>query len=141
MQNVFIGKGNLGDSPVIKTVQGRNGDFVVANMRVMFGRYGADKETGEIVQMGGFWREVELYGRKAQDAARLLRKGARVIVYGEEQDFMAKNAEGKEVQVIKIVAEDVALQLIRIKHIEFEPPRSRNTAAAMPDQPAGEPAY
>ena len=35
MQNLFIGKGNLGDSPKLRNVAGKNGDFTVASMRVM----------------------------------------------------------------------------------------------------------
>lgn len=121
MQNIFIGKGNLGQSPDLRVISGANGEFDVASMRVMFGRYARNKTTGEVGQVGGFWREVEIYGQKAKDVARLLRRGSRVLVYGEERDFMAKDAAtGAEVQVIKIVAEDIALQLSRVKSIEFE---------------------
>ncbi|WP_338500731.1 single-stranded DNA-binding protein [Delftia tsuruhatensis] len=121
MQNIFIGKGNLGQSPDLRVIAGANGDFEVASMRIMFGRYARSKTTGEVEQVGGFWREVEIYGQKARDVARHLRRGSRVLVYGEERDFMAKDtATGAEVQVIKIVAEDIALQLSRVKSIEFE---------------------
>lgn len=130
MQNLFIGKGNLGDSPVLKTISGRNGDFDVASMRVMFGRYGQNQETGEVEQVGGFWREVEIYGQKARDVARLLRRGARVLVIGEERDFMAHDDDHNEVQVIKVVAEDIALQLTRVAKIEFMAPASRTIPEA-----------
>lgn len=122
MQNMFIGKGNLGDSPKLKTISGANGDFTVASMRVMFGRYGRN-EAGEVEQVGGFWREVEIYANKAEACAKHLRKGARVLVIGEEREFMAKDDDGKEVQVIKVVAEDVTLQLTRIESIKFAAPR------------------
>ena len=122
MQNLFIGKGNLGDSPTLKRITGRNGDFDVATMRVYFGRYAQD-DNGEVEQVGGFWREVEIYGAKAPACAKLLRKGARVLVIGEERDFTAHDDNDQEVQVIKVVAEDVALQLTRIKSIEFEASR------------------
>ncbi|MXN29510.1 single-stranded DNA-binding protein [Delftia sp. CH05] len=121
MQNIFIGKGNLAQSPDLRVISGANAEFDVASMRVMFGRYARNKTTGEVEQVGGFWREVEIYGQKAKDVARLLRRGSRVLVYGEERDFMAKDAAtGAEVQVIKIVAEDIALLLSRVKSIEFE---------------------
>lgn len=139
MQNIFIGKGNLGDSPELKTVRGANGDFDVASMRVMFGLYGRNAETGEVEQTGGFWRVVEIYGQKARDVARLLRKGSRVLVYGEERDFMATDGNGQKVQVMKIVAEDIALQLSRIKSIEFDAPRrSQQRAADQAQQAAAE---
>ncbi|WP_374008202.1 single-stranded DNA-binding protein [Delftia lacustris] len=126
MQNIFIGKGNLGQSPDLRVIAGANGDFEVASMRIMFGRYARSKTTGEVEQVGGFWREVEIYGQKARDVARHLRRGSRVLVYGEERDFMAKDAAtGAEVQVIKVVAEDIAPQLSRVKSIEFEAPARR----------------
>ena len=99
MQNLFIGKGNLGDSPKLKTITGKNGDFTVASMRVMFGRYGPNAD-GQVEQIGGFWREVEIYGAKAEACAKLLRKGARVLVLGEEREFTSKDDDGKESLVI-----------------------------------------
>ncbi len=130
MQNMFIGKGNLGDSPELKRVNGRNGEFVVASMRVMFARWGQN-EQGDLEQVSGFWREVEIYGEKAEACAKHLKKGARVLVLGEERDFMANDKEtGEQVQVIKIVADDVALQLSRIESISFQQSRSREEVPA-----------
>jgi single-strand DNA-binding protein len=130
MQNMFIGKGNLGDSPELKRVNGRNGEFVVASMRVMFARWGQN-EQGDLEQVGGFWREVEIYGEKAEACAKHLKKGARVLVLGEERDFMANDKDtGEQVQVIKIVADDVALQLSRIESITFQQSRAREEVPA-----------
>ena len=129
MQNLFIGKGNLADSPELKRINGKNGEFAVASMRVMFGRYGQNEE-GDVEQIGGFWREVEIYGQKAEACAKLLRKGARVLVLGEEREFTAHDDQDNEVQVIKVVAEDVALQLSRIEYINYTPARTREAAAA-----------
>jgi single-strand DNA-binding protein len=127
MQNLFIGKGNLAGSPSLKRLQGDNGDFEVATMRVMFGRYGQN-DNGEVEQIGGFWREVEIYGNKARACAELLRKGARVLVIGEEREFTARDDDGNEVTVFKVVADDVALQLTRVKSIVFQ--ESSKKAAA-----------
>lgn len=138
MQNIFIGKGNLANSPELKIINGRNGDFEVATMRVMFARYGRD-EDDQVVQTGGFWREVEIYGYKARDVAKHLRKGSRVLVIGEEVDFMAKDSDDNEVQVIKIKAEDIALQLTRIEKIVFAAPAARQSEASNTNQ--AEPQY
>jgi single-strand DNA-binding protein len=130
MQNMFIGKGNLGGPVELKRLNGRNGDFVVASMRVMFARWGQN-EQGELEQLGGFWREVEIYGEKAEACAKHLRKGARVLVLGEERDFTATDKDtGVQVQVIKIVADDVALQLSRIESITFQTARNREEEPA-----------
>ena len=128
MQNLFMGKGNLASSPELKHLTGgRDGTFTVAKMRVMFGRYGQN-EAGEIEQVGGFWREVEIFGSKAEACALHLRKGARVLVIGEEREFTAKDDNGNEVQVLKVVADDVALQLSRIESITFAPSRTYEPA-------------
>ena len=126
MQNMFIGKGNLADSPDLKRMNNkRDGkEFVVASMRVFFGRYGEDGKGG-VEQIGGFWREVEIYGKKAEACAKHLRRGARVLVIGEVREFQARNDDGQEVQVMKVVAEDVALQLSRIDSIVYTPSRPR----------------
>jgi single-strand DNA-binding protein len=126
MQNLFIGKGNLAASPDGKWVDRAGGTdkFFVASMRVMFGRY-ARTGDGGVEQVGGFWREVEIFGQKGQDCVAHLRKGARVLVIGEEREFTAHDDDGNEVQVMKVVAEDVALQLTRIESIKFAPARPR----------------
>lgn len=127
MQNLFIGKGNLAASPSLKRLQGENGDFEVATMRVMFGRYGQN-DSGDLEQVGGFWREVELYGNKARACAELLRKGARVLVIGEEREFTARDDDGHEVTVFKVVANDVALQLTRVQSIVFQESSKKGAA-------------
>ena len=120
MQNMFIGKGNLCGPVELKRLNGKNGEFVVASMRVMFARWGENAD-GELEQVGGFWREVEIYGNKAEACAKHLRKGARVLVIAEERDFTATDKDsGEQVQVIKIVADDVSLQLSRIASITFQ---------------------
>jgi single-strand DNA-binding protein len=118
--NQFIGRGNIGKPPEGKNVSRKDGsgNFFVVTMRVFFGRY-KRTEDGGIEQSGGFWREVELYGQKAQDAFRLLRKGTRVLVVGEEQEFIGTDDNGNKVQLYKVIADDVALQLTRIESIKF----------------------
>jgi single-strand DNA-binding protein len=129
MQNLFIGKGNLAQSPELQRLNRKDGtEFTVATMRVMFGRYGQNKDTGEVEQVGGFWREVQIYGSKAEACAKFLRKGARVLVIGEEQEFTANDDDGNEVQVMKVVADDVALQLSRIESITFQASQSSRSA-------------
>jgi single-strand DNA-binding protein len=128
MGNFFMGKGNLADSPKIKTVTGRNGEFEVANMRAYFGRYQVDSVTGEVAQVGGFWREIEIYNQKAVACARVLRKGARVLVVGEERTYTGRDEANNEVEVFKILADDVALVLTRVESVTYIPSRPRQQA-------------
>jgi single-strand DNA-binding protein len=137
MPNRFEGVGNLGKPPEGKNVSRKDGqgDFFVATMRVFFGRYKRN-EKDEIEQSGGFWREVEQYGQKGQDAFRLLRQGARVLVIGEEQEFTGTDDNGNKVQVFKVMAEHVTLVLSRIESIKFAPPREQHTEARTPEEAA-----
>lgn len=139
MANLFIDRGNLADAPELKHGTSKAGrPFTVANMRVFFGRYRQNSE-GEVEQVGGFWRPVEIYDTKAEACARLLRKGARVLVVGQEREFMVRDDNGNEVPAYKIVADDVALQLTRIESITFAPSRyaNANEDAAEPAAAAG----
>lgn len=133
MGNMFYGKGNLADSPELKKVRGQGGkaDFDVAKMRVFFDRYGEDAQ-GNLVQTGGFWREVEIYGNKAKACSEHLRKGARVAVMGEVRDFQAHDESGKEVTAVKVVAEDVTLVLTRIEKVVFKASRAEREETAVP---------
>lgn len=125
MANMFIDRGNLADAPELKHGTSKAGrPFTVANMRVFFGRYRQNSDTGAVEQVGGFWRPVEIYDTKAEDCARLLRKGARVLVVGQEREFTVHDDSGVEVAAYKIVADDVALQLTRIESITFAPARA-----------------
>ncbi|MFT4178156.1 MAG: single-stranded DNA-binding protein [Thermomonas sp.] len=122
----FYGKGNIANSPELRRLTSNNTgeEFDVASVRVFFGRYGRD-ENGDIQQKGGFWREVVIYGQKAIDVAKHLRKGARVLVSGEEQEFYTKDDKERANPIIKIVAEDVALLLTRIEKVVFVQPAQR----------------
>lgn len=137
MQNLFIGKGNLGKPPEMKYLTNKETgeQFTATSMRVMFGRYGQNK-NGEVVQIGGFWREVEIYGAKAEMCAKHLRRGARVLVIGKEIEFTAHDANDNEIQVLKIEAEDVTLQLSRIESITYSQPRGQEYNEALAEEAA-----
>ena len=79
MPNTYQGTGNLGDSPAIKTVQVNGEDRKVAELRVFFDNYRSDGQGG-VEQSGGLWMDVSLWDYKAEQAARLLRKGKRLPV-------------------------------------------------------------
>jgi single-strand DNA-binding protein len=81
MPNNYQGTGNLGESPALKTVQVNGEDRKVAELRVFFDNYRADGQGG-LEQTGGHWLDVSLWDYKAEQATRLLRKGARVHVMG-----------------------------------------------------------
>lgn len=124
MPNNYQGTGNLGESPALKTVQVNGEDRKVAELRVFFDNYRADGQGG-LEQIGGHWLDVSLWDYKAEQAARLLRKGTRVLVMGRlELDSWTDRETGEPREKLRVVADDVLLSLTRLKGVEFEPRRS-----------------
>lgn len=129
MPNTFSGKGNLADSPTLKTVMVKGEPRNVVDMRVFFDEYGVNEE-GEIEQKGGFYMSVSLWDKKGEDAQKHLRKGARVKVDGRLQQFMYTDKEtGKEFPAYQVIADDINLSLSRIEEIRFRPKRVQQADA------------
>ncbi|MEW5788344.1 MAG: single-stranded DNA-binding protein [Pseudomonadota bacterium] len=130
MPNNYQGTGNLGESPALKTVQVNGEDCKVAELRVFFDNYRADSQGG-LEQTGGHWLDVSLWDYKAEQAARLLRKGARVHVMGRlELDSWTDRETGEPREKLRVVADDVLLSLTRVKGVEFEPRRGEEERSA-----------
>ncbi len=131
MPNSYKGTGNLADSPSLKTVQVNGEDRKVAELRVFFDHYRPDGQGG-LEQTGGHWLDVSVWDYKAEQAARLLRKGARVHVIGRlELDSWTDRETGEPREKLRLVADDVLLSLTRVKGVEFEARRGeeeRNAA-------------
>lgn len=131
MPNVFKGKGNLGDAPALKHISVNGGDEVVAEMRVFFDDYAYDEANDEYQQVGGFWMRVSLWGQRGEDAARLLRKGARVQVEGTLKQFMyLPEGAPEKVPGFQVTADDVTLCLGRVSSVEYKPKREQAGVAS-----------
>jgi single-strand DNA-binding protein len=123
MPNMYQGTGNLADRPALKTVQVSGEERKVAELRVFFDNYRPDGQGG-LEQTGGHWLDVSLWDYKAEQAARLLRKGGRVHVIGRlELDCWADRDTGEPREKLRLVADDVLLSMTRLKSVEFEPKR------------------
>ena len=78
MINEFQGIGNLGTAPVLSVVKVGDEQRKVANMRVYF-----DRPVGQdFKDKGGFWYTVDIWGYRAEEANRVLKKGSRVFLKG-----------------------------------------------------------
>ena len=124
MPNTFHGKGNLADAPTLKTVNISGKDRKVAEMRVMFDEYSYDDATKEYVQDGGFWMGVSIWDQRAEDAARLLRKGCRVSVDGSLRQFMyTVDGTDQKVPGYQVIADDINLSMGRIESATYKAKR------------------
>lgn len=124
MPNRFCGKGNLAEAPTLKHVVIKGEDRQVAEMRVFFDEYAYDQDKEQYVQDGGFWMGVSIWDKKAEDAARVLRKGCRVSVEGTLRQFLyAVDGAAEKVPGFQVLADDIALTLGRVESANYRPKR------------------
>lgn len=130
MPNSFVGKGNLGTSPTLKTIRVGNEDRKVAEMRVFFDEYQYDEASQEYTQSGGFWMQVSLWDKRGEEAARVLRQGMRIKVEGRLREFEYK-VDGTEIKVpgFQIIGDEVTLCLNRLESITVKPKREASEGA------------
>lgn len=81
MSTLFSGAGNLGSKPALKQAEVDGEQRSVAEMRVYFDRR-TKQEDGSFADNGGFWVTASIWGWRAEAAAKLLPKGARVFASG-----------------------------------------------------------
>lgn len=105
--NEFSGEGNLGQDPELKTVKLGNKPQDVANLRIYFDRPVGDA-NGQFEDKKGVWLDVEIWGARARDIARLCAKGSRVAVKGSLIDD-SYSKDGGEVFRVAVRARRVYL--------------------------------
>lgn len=118
MANTFIGTGNLGADPVLTSPVGED-QRQVADLRVYFDKPVKNPETGEYEDKGGFWLDVSAWDRLADDAMRLLKKGARVRVEGSlKHNVWTDEKSGEEKSKFVLYADDISLILARVESVQ-----------------------
>lgn len=122
--NQFIGEGNLGQDPELRTVPTDGGPKDVVELRVYFDRPVADGD-GNFEDRNGFWLNVELWGDHASQVARLCVKGSRVGVMGTLKDDSYER-DGATVNRMMVRARKVYL----VPNARLEIPRRRDNVAA-----------
>lgn len=128
MANHFHGRGNLGTAPILRHTENGSGEAVpVASLRVYFDRR---KPVGDDFEdRGGFWANVSLWGYRAEAAARLLPKGARVAIEGELfQSAWEDRDTGEPRSQLEVRATHVDLDLGRVASVQLHPAAERGDA-------------
>jgi single-strand DNA-binding protein len=130
--STFIGKGNLGTKPALRYVDTKASDETrpVAEMRVYFDHRRPDGDGG-FRDEGGFWADVTIWGAKAETAARVLPKGARVCVFSTLlKERWTDKQSGQPREADAILADDITLDLLRVEEITLRPAKERDEAGA-----------
>jgi len=102
--NKVILIGNLGKDPDLRTFEGGN---VVANFTLATTEVYRDKTGNKVEQTE--WHNIAMWGKLAEIAGKILRKGAKVYVEGRIKNRSWEDREGHKKQVTEIVAENFTL--------------------------------
>lgn len=125
-RNSFLGEGNIGKMELRKVAVGDEHKPVL-NLSV---RFNVDRKQadGSWQDSGGFWTDVEYWGKRAEIANALLQVGARVVVGGELSDASFPSSEDPNVLIpaLKVRAEFIALSPIGIETVVFKPKKNRS---------------
>lgn len=130
MSNVFQGAGNLGDAPSLKRATVAGEPQPVLELSIYFDRP-VPIEDGAFEDRGGFWLQAEIWGKRAEHAAAVLAKGARVRAEGTlVQDTWTDKDTDEERSAFKLKLDWIAIDPMRIEQVRFkESSRVRDAAA------------
>jgi single-strand DNA-binding protein len=128
MSTYFSGRGNLADAPELKTVEINSEEREVAQMRIYFDRLIPNGDD-DFEDKGGFWLDVNLWGARAKNTARILPKGARGHVEGHLERHEWQDREtGSERAKLILQAHYIALDFSRVESVSIS---SRNNQPAV----------
>jgi len=122
MLNRFEGIGNVGSNPTLSTVQVGDELRQVVNMRVYF-----DRPIGEdFKDKGGFWYSVDIWGYRAEEAIRLLKKGARIFVMGGLRAESWTDNSGEVRSEQRLTADYFFLDSVCIETVQYREKKKAN---------------
>ncbi len=120
MSTRFFGEGNIGSDPTVKMFPGNGNQSPrgVLRLNVRFDNL-VPSDDG-MVDRGGFWANVELWGRQVEQWVNLYQRGQRVLVTGRMiQDTWEKDGEMQS--AFKVQADRVGVLPFRLGQIIMEP--------------------
>ncbi len=126
MINHFQGIGNLGTTPIINTVKVEEENRQVVNMRVYF-----DRPVGDnFKDKGGFWLSVDVWGFRAEEAKRILKKGARAFFIGtlRSEEWPDEQA-GEMREQMRLSADHFFIDSICVDSINYRDKQNQNTSS------------
>ena len=134
MINQFQGIGNLGTAPVLSIVPVGEEQRKVVNMRVYF-----DRPVGEeFKDKGGFWYSVDIWGYRAEEALRVLKKGSRVFLTGSLRQESWTDEGGEVRSEQRLSADYFFIDSVCIDSIKYrEKNQEKSTANNNGDNKAG----
>lgn len=102
--NKVILIGNLGKDPDLRNFEGGN---VVANFTLATTEVYRDRNGNKVEQTE--WHNIAMWGKLAEIAGKILRKGAKVYIEGRIKNRSWEDREGNKRYITEIVAENFTL--------------------------------
>lgn len=131
----FVGEGNIGSLEFKRVpVSGEPKPVLNFSMRCNVDR---KQQDGSWEDTGGFWVDVEYWGKRAEMMFPLLQIGTRVVAGGQLSDasFPSKDDPDLLIPAWKLVADFVALSPIGIESVVYKARKGKQQPAAT-GQPA-----
>lgn len=119
MSNDFQGVGNLGSVPTLSSVDVSGEKRQVANFRVYFDRQVSNGGEG-YQDKGGFWMTVDVWGFRAEEALRLLKKGSRAFFDGTLREDSWNDESGEVRTSLRLTADYFAIDSLCIDSIQYK---------------------
>jgi single-stranded DNA-binding protein len=120
MSNEIRVAGNVGKNPEMKTVGADKRQVV--EFSIFCDEWKYDAATEKQVANGGEWYEVTVWKEQlGKTVFETIRQGARLEVVGHLNIRRYTNAEGKDVSVPHVTADDVLHKLNRVESITLRP--------------------
>ncbi|MFI5170754.1 MAG: single-stranded DNA-binding protein [Chitinophagales bacterium] len=102
--NKVILIGNLGKDPDLRNFEGGN---VVANFTLATTEVYRDRNGNKVDQTE--WHNIAMWGKLAEIAGKILRKGAKVYIEGRIKNRSWEDRDGNKRHITEIVAENFTL--------------------------------
>lgn len=116
MSTLFSGTGNLGNAPILKYIEVEDEQRPVADMRVFFDRR-VKQEDGGYADGGGFWVTVSIWGWRAEGAAKLLPKGARIFAHGRLREETWTDDRDEQHTQLRLDADYLTVDLLCVEQL------------------------
>lgn len=125
--------GNLGGDPRSGEIQGRDGKPLPWVSFSMWQSHRTRNDNDEYVDTGGFWMNIVWFDWRAGMAARLLKKGAAVIISGDlHVEVWVDKDTGEQKAAYKVNADEVSLDMRSLADVTY---RQRSTERGPQPQP------
>lgn len=116
MPNTFLGTGNVGADPELKTVQVGGKDREVIDLSVYFDNF-RPTGNGDFEKTSSVRLRVTAWDDLARDVARLVRSGTRVHVQGRLAENNYESDAGEKRYGVDVTATHIYLHMGRIESL------------------------